>query len=58
MAVRLSTLGAVSALLPRNIICLLLVLITCYRLRELHGLVRPEGLGELKTIHSPHRISK
>jgi hypothetical protein len=43
------------ALLPINIIFLLLVLISV-RLSKPQGLVRPEGLGKLKTIHSRHRV--
>jgi hypothetical protein len=29
----------------------------CYRLNKPQGLVRPEGLGKLKNINSPHRVS-
>jgi hypothetical protein len=29
----------------------------CYRLNKPQGLVRPEGLGKLKKIHSSHRDS-
>jgi hypothetical protein len=48
MAVRLSALRTSRALLPRNIIFLLLVLISVKRLSKPQGLVRPEGLGKLK----------
>jgi hypothetical protein len=50
MAVRLSALRTGLALLLRHIF-LLLVLIS------VGGLVRPEGLGKLKKMHSPHRVS-
>jgi hypothetical protein len=30
----------------------------CYRLNKPQDLVRPEGLGKLKNIHSPYRVSK
>jgi hypothetical protein len=49
MAVRLSALRPGRALLVRNIIFLLLVLISI-RLSKPQGLVRPEGLGILKNL--------
>jgi hypothetical protein len=42
-------------LLPRNIIFLLLVLISVTRLSKPQGLERPEGLGKFK--NSLHRVS-
>jgi hypothetical protein len=48
MAVRLSALSTGRALLPRNIILLLLVLISVKRLSEPQGLVRLEGSDKLK----------
>jgi hypothetical protein len=48
MAVRLSALRTGRALLPRNIIFLLLILIYVRRLSKPQDLVRPEGLGTLK----------
>jgi hypothetical protein len=54
MVVRLSALRTGRVLLLRNIICLLLVLIY-QKLGEPQGLLRPEGLENLK-IHSPQRV--
>jgi hypothetical protein len=49
MMVRLSALRTGRALLPRNIIFLLLVLISVKTsMSKLQGIVRPEGLGKLK----------
>jgi hypothetical protein len=50
MTVRLSALRTGRALLPRNIIFLLLVLIYVKGLSKPQCLVRPEGLGKLKKI--------
>jgi hypothetical protein len=47
MAVRLSALRTGRALLPRNIISLLLILI-CERLSKPQGVVRLQGSGKLK----------
>jgi hypothetical protein len=49
-SVRLSALRTGRALLPRNITCLLLVLISVTRLSKPHSLVRPKGLGQLKNF--------
>jgi hypothetical protein len=50
MAVRLSALRTSRAILPRNITCLLLVLISVTRLSKPQGVARPEGLGKIKKI--------
>jgi hypothetical protein len=53
MAARLLALHAGRPLLPRNIIFLLLVLISVKRLSKSQGLLRPEGLGKFnKFINS------
>jgi hypothetical protein len=56
MVVGLIDLRTGPALLPRNIIFLLLVLISV-RLSKPQYLVRVEGLGKLKEIHSLHWVS-
>jgi hypothetical protein len=57
MAVRFSVLRTGRALLPRNIIFLFLMLISVRGWVKPQSLVRQEGLGKLKTIHSPYRVS-
>jgi hypothetical protein len=53
MAVRLSALRTGRALLPRNIIFVLLVLTSVRGLSKPQGLVLPDGLGKLKQIIHP-----
>jgi hypothetical protein len=57
MAVRLSALRIGRALLPRNNYLSASGTHFCKRLSKPQGLVRPEGLGKLESIHSPHRVS-
>jgi hypothetical protein len=52
MAGRLLALRTGRAVLPRNIIFLLLVLISVKRLSKPPGLVRLEGLGKLKKFNN------
>jgi hypothetical protein len=50
MAISLEALRTGRTLPPRNIIFLLLVIISVTRPSKPQGLVRPEGLGKLKKI--------